>query len=156
MQIMQELPINKPNFFFKNKQDFSLTTHIVPHGPIHWYYRFIFSLSWSCTRFIERVTNGHVMVISTCFNFFFWILQLKVSWNVKHVLFNTVLFCNFTTFQHRLHKHFQTWQKVECHIAFWKEFYVGIFFLFWFIFHKLHAKLFINVQGTLCQEIVDV
>ena len=34
MHIMQELPTNKPNFLFKNTQDFIQTTHIGPQEPI--------------------------------------------------------------------------------------------------------------------------
>ena len=34
MQIMQELPTNKPNFPFKYTEDFNQTTHVPPYEPI--------------------------------------------------------------------------------------------------------------------------
>ena len=34
MNIIQELPTNKPNFFFKGTQDFNQTTHVWPQEPI--------------------------------------------------------------------------------------------------------------------------
>ena len=34
MHIMEELPTNKSNFLFKNKQDFNQTTHVGPQEPI--------------------------------------------------------------------------------------------------------------------------
>ena len=34
MQIMQELPTNKPNFLFKHTEDFNQTTHAAAYEPI--------------------------------------------------------------------------------------------------------------------------
>ena len=34
MQIMQELQTNRPNFLFKNAQDFNQTTDVGPQEPI--------------------------------------------------------------------------------------------------------------------------
>ena len=67
MQIMQELPTNKPNFPFKHTEDFNQTRHVVPYIDL------LSSLIISVFILIPFVlcknlwkgslVNGHVMVL---------------------------------------------------------------------------------------------
>ena len=94
MYIMWELPTNKDNFLFKNIQDFNQTAHVGPQelnvftDNISFYFYAIISIK----NFNETVTQRYVTAISTQYEN---VLSFKVEYalqNVKHVLFNMVLF----------------------------------------------------------------
>ena len=67
MQVMQELPTNKPNFSFKHTEDFNQTTHVAPYGPIvfndniSFYFNFLHS--------VQDVLKEYQMVTSQQFQY---------------------------------------------------------------------------------------
>ena len=61
MQIMQELPTNKPSFLFKQTEDFNQTTHVAPYEPIAFNDNLSFFNSLSS---VQMYWKGHIMVTS--------------------------------------------------------------------------------------------
>ena len=60
MHIMLELPTNKPNFLFKNTQDFNQTTHVGPQEPIGIIYSIILYFNYLIfvLHVFKRLHNG--------------------------------------------------------------------------------------------------
>ena len=60
MQIMQELPTNKPNFLFKHTQDFNEITHVASYWAMVFIViniSFYFNYCYYVSKLIERVTS---------------------------------------------------------------------------------------------------
>ena len=98
---MQELPTNKPNFPLKHTQDFNQTTHVAPYGPIVFNdnISLYFNYSYYVSNLVERVTTGHVTVISTQFEMF-------SSFAVECTLKCHYAFFSIWLSQHRFHNSF--------------------------------------------------
>ena len=71
MQIMQELLTNKRNFPLMHTKDFNQTAHVAAYEPIVFNDNFSFYFnSLSSVHGFIRVTNVHIMVISTLLDIF--------------------------------------------------------------------------------------
>ena len=65
MHIMQELPANKPNFLFKNTEDFKQTAHVAPQRPIVFTdnMSFNFNSLSSVQDVFKESHHGHTMLV---------------------------------------------------------------------------------------------
>ena len=88
MQIIQELPSNKPNFPFKYTEDLNQTTHVGAYEPIVFNdnISFYFSSPSSVQNMLKESHHGHIMLISKFFHDF----GRKCPVMSIHIVFDTI------------------------------------------------------------------
>ena len=82
---MQELPINKANFFFKNMQDFNQTAHVGPQEPIVFIdnISFYFYATISVKNLMKQSFNGMPWLFHYDLKIF-WVLRLNMLFKMQN------------------------------------------------------------------------